>query len=162
MEVGTEGTDPRATGRVVVFSNAVVFQPNAGLFKQIPGTNFVWHQISLTLAAESNYHLVEQRIMDAVNTVYAEYKDAMEAQRRRMEQNLSGMPIRPLDPESRLRLTQNGLEVVIRYPVELSNAAQIDDKMARALLDAIGKEPRLRLVGSGTPNLQPVTDGKAA
>ncbi|MGZ4790092.1 MAG: mechanosensitive ion channel domain-containing protein [Terriglobales bacterium] len=161
MEVGAEGTDARATGRVVVFSNAVVFQPNAGLFKQIPGTNFVWHQISLTLAADSNYHLVEKRIMEAVNSVYAKYKDAMEIQRRRMEQNLTGVSIRPLDPETRLRLTQGGLEVVIRYPVELSNAAQIDDEMARALLDAISKEPRLKLVGTGTPNIQPVTDGTA-
>lgn len=160
MEVGSEGVDARATGRVVVFSNAVVFQPNAGLFKQIPGTNFVWHQISLTLAADSNYHVVEQRMMEAINKVYSEYKDSMEAQRRRMEQNLSGIPVRPLDPESRLRLTQGGLEVVIRYPLDLTNAAQIDDHMARALLDAIAKEPRLRLVGSGTPNIQPVMDAK--
>jgi len=162
MEVETGGTDARATGRVVVFSNAVVFQPNAGLFKQIPGTNFVWHEISLTLAADSNYHIVEQRMMEAVNKVYAEYKDAMEGQRRRMEQSLTGISVHSLDPESRMRLTQSGLQVVIRYPLELSNAAQIDDNMARALLDAISKEPRLRLVGTGTPNIQPVTDGQKA
>jgi small-conductance mechanosensitive channel len=162
MEVSAGGTDARATGRVVVFSNAVVFQPNAGLFKQIPGTNFVWHEISLTLTPDSNYHQVEERMMQAVNSVYQKYKDRMEAQRRNMEQNLSGISVRPLDPESRVRLTQTGLEVVIRYPLDLSNAAQIDDDMARAMLEAIGKEPRLRLVGTGTPNIQPVTDGKAA
>jgi small-conductance mechanosensitive channel len=154
MEVSSNDSDARPTGRVVVFSNSVVFQPNSGLFKQIPGTSFVWHQISLTLAAESNYHLVEKRMMEAVNSVYSKYKDSMEAQRRRMEQNLTGIPVRSLDPESRLRLTQTGLEVVIRYPLELTTAAQIDDEMARSLLDAIGKEPRLKLVGSGTPNIQ--------
>jgi small-conductance mechanosensitive channel len=153
MEVGSSDADARATGRVVVFSNSVVFQPNSGLFKQIPGTSFVWHDISLTLAAHSNYQLVEQRMMEAVNSVYAKYKEKMEGQRRRMEQSLTGINVRSLDPESRLRLTQTGLEVVIRYPVDLANAAQIDDEMARALLDAIGKEPRLRLVGSGTPNI---------
>jgi len=162
MEIGTGGTDARATGRVVVFSNSVVFQANTGLFKQIPGTNFVWHDISLTLAADSNYHLVEKRMLEAVNSVYEKYKDTMESQRRRMEQSLSGISVRPLNPESRLRLTQTGLEAVIRYPVELSNSAQIDDDMARALLDAIAKEPRLRLVGSGTPNIQAVTEGQAA
>ena len=162
MEVGGGGTDARATGRVVVFSNAVVFQPNSGLFKQIPGTNFVWHAITLTLAADSNYHLVEKRLMDAVNSVYAEYKESLEAQRRRMEQNLSGISVRPLEPESRLHLTQAGLEVVIRFPVDLGNPAQIDDDMTRALLDAIAREPRLRLVGTGTPNIQSVSDEKAA
>lgn len=162
MEVNTGVSDARATGRLVVFSNSVVFQPNAGLFKQIPGTNFVWHEITLTLAAESNYHLVEQRLMKAVESVYADYKADMESQRRRMEQSLSTMAARSLDPESRVRLTQTGLEVVIRYPVDLSRAAAVDDRMARALLDAIAQEPRLRLVGTGTPNIQAVPEPTAA
>jgi small-conductance mechanosensitive channel len=162
MEIGTEGSDARATGRVVVFSNAVVFQPNAGLFKQIPGTSFVWHDISLTLAPESDYEEVEKRLMDAITSVYDKFKDSMEGQRRRMEQSLGGLTVRPLHPESRLRLTQTGLEVVIRYPVDLGKAMQIDDEMARALLDAIAKPPRLRLVGSGTPNIQTVVESKPA
>jgi small-conductance mechanosensitive channel len=162
MEVAADTADPRATGRVVVFSNAVVFQPNAGLFKQIPGTSFRWHEISLTVAADSNYHGVEERMMAAVNSVFAKFKESMETQRRRMERELTGISVRSLEPESRVRWTQTGLEVVIRYPVELSNAAKIDDEMARAMLDAIGKEPRLKLVGSGTPNIQAVAEGKPA
>jgi hypothetical protein len=141
-----------------VFSNAVVFQPNAGLFKQIPGTNFVWHEITLTLAPESDYHNVEKRLMVAVESVYNEYKSDMENQRARMAQTLSPLTVRDLQPESRVRLTQSGLEVVIRYPVELNNAASIDDRMARALLDAISKQPRLRMVGTGTPNIQAVAE----
>lgn len=158
MEVLSEGSDARPTGRAVVFSNSVVFQPNAGIFKQIPGTNFVWHEITLTLAAESKYLEVEKRLMDAVQAVYSEYKPEMETQRRRMEQSLKQVSVKELTPDSRVRLTQSGLEVVIRYPVELSNAAVIDDQMARALLEAISKEPRLRLVGTGTPNIQAVAE----
>jgi small-conductance mechanosensitive channel len=158
MEAIPGASDVRPTGRVVVFSNAVVFQPNAGLFKQIPGTNFVWHEITLILAADSNYHHVEEKLMDAVRKVYSQYQAEMEAQRQRMEQSLTGVSIRPLGPESRLRLTQSGLEVMIRYPVVLNNAAAIDDEMTRALLDAISHEPRLRLVGSGTPNIQVITE----
>ncbi len=59
MELATTGTDAQPTGRVVVFSNSVVFQPTAGLYKQIPGTNFVWHQITLILAPEGNYAEIE-------------------------------------------------------------------------------------------------------
>ncbi|PYY03022.1 MAG: hypothetical protein DMG64_09330 [Acidobacteria bacterium] len=67
-------------------------------------------------------------------------------------------------PVSRLRLAQSGLEVVIRYPVELDNAAEIDDRITRELLAALAQEPRLRLVGSGTPNIQvvPITNGATA
>ena len=65
-------------------------------------------------------------------------------------------------PKSHLRLTQTGLEVVVRYPLELERSAEIDDKIIRELLAALEKPPKLRLVGSGTPNIQPVAGGEIA
>ena len=147
MEVTGEGS-PRPTGRVVVFSNSVVFQANAGLFKQIPGTSFVWHEITLTIGPEGHYHEAEQRLLEAVNKVYAEYHEKMEQQRRGMERALNSARISEFNPESRLRLTGAGLEIVIRYPVELSSAAEIDDRITRELIEAIDREPRLHLLGS--------------
>jgi small-conductance mechanosensitive channel len=147
MEV-TGGSSPRPTGRIVVFSNSVVFQAGSGLFKPIPGTSFLWHEMTLTLSADSNYRQVEQRLLEAVNKVYGEYRDRMEMQRHNMERSLRSVPIRSFAPESRLRLTPTGLEVIIRYPVELGNAAEIDDRITRELLEAIGREPKLRLLGA--------------
>src|SRR6185437_15591659 len=71
MEI-TGGPAPLPTGRVVAFSNAVVFQASSGMFKQIPGTNFLWHEITLTLDPKGHYRQVEQRMMEAVNKVFAE------------------------------------------------------------------------------------------
>lgn len=147
MEV-TGGPSPQPTGRVVAFSNSVVFQATAGLFKPIPGTNFLWHEITIMLGPETNYRQVEQRMLDAVNKVYSDYRDRMEIQRRSMERSLRAIPSGALAPESRVRLTATGLEVAIRYPVELGNAAAIDDRVTRELLDAIGREPKLRLLGA--------------
>jgi small-conductance mechanosensitive channel len=146
MEV-TGGAGSRPTGRVVAFSNAVVFQANAGMFKQIPGTNFLWHEVTLALGPESNYREVEQGMMDAVTGVLAEYHDKIEMQRRNMERSLYSLRGSSFDPESRLRMTPSGVELVIRYPVELGNAAEIDDRVTRALIDTIGREPKLKLVG---------------
>src|ERR1051326_1642541 len=53
MEVGGAGSDRHPTGRVVVFTNSVVFQPTASFYKQIPGTSFVWSGVSLILAPDS-------------------------------------------------------------------------------------------------------------
>ncbi len=158
MELGSSGADAQPTGRVVVFSNSVVFQPTGGFFKQIPGTNFVWHEIKLTLAAESDYRAVEQRLMGAVEAVFAEYRENMEHQRQRMERALSSVAVNTLRPQSRLCLTQSGLDVVIRYPLELEKAAEVDDRITREVLDAIERAPKLRLVGTGTPNIQPLKE----
>jgi small-conductance mechanosensitive channel len=158
MELSGSGSDRQPTGRVVVFSNSILFQPTASFFKQIPGTNFVWHEVTLTLAPQTDYHLAEQRMLSAVEKVYAGYRERIEQQHRQMERSLNvAVPVPR--PQSRVRLSQSGLEVVIRYPIELENAAEIDDKITRQLLDALEQRPKLKLVGTGTPNIQPVSDG---
>jgi small-conductance mechanosensitive channel len=152
MEI-TSGPSPLPTGRVVAFSNSVVFQSNSGMFKQIPGTNFLWHEITLTLDSKGNYRQVEQRMMEAVNKVFAEYRDRMEAQRRNVERSLNSS-IAAFSPESRLHLTQTSLEVVIRYPVDLAHAGEIDNRVTRAILEALELDPNLRQQVSGGPTVR--------
>ncbi|MGZ4866053.1 MAG: mechanosensitive ion channel domain-containing protein [Candidatus Angelobacter sp.] len=158
MEI-TGGPAPLPTGRVVAFSNSVVFQANSGMFKQIPGTNFVWHELTLTLDPKSHYRQVEQRMMEAVNKVFAEYRDKMEVQRRNVERSLNST-IAAFSPESRLHLTQTSLEVVIRYPVDLAHAGEIDNRVTREILDALERDPSLRLQVSAGPTIR--TEEQAA
>lgn len=160
MELGGSGNYIQPTGRIVVFSNSIVFQPTASFYKQIPGTNFVWHEVSLTLAPESDIKSAESRLLGAVETVFAEYKDRIEQDHRQMQKSLNIHSATP-KPVSRLRLQEGGLMVVIRYPVVLDKAAEIDDHITRELLRALAQEPRLRLVGSGTPNIQAAANGSS-
>lgn len=164
MELGPGGADAQPTGRVVAFSNSVVFQPAGGVFKQIPGTNYVWHEITLTVASDNSYREVEERLVSAVDTVYSEYRESIDRQRAHLEKTIGVTAASSLGPQSRLRLTKAGLEVVIRYPLELDKAGELDDRITREVLDAIDREPKLRLVGSGTPTIQQAHDlaGKAS
>ena len=157
MEVGNSDTGRQPTGRVVVFSNAIVFQPGASFFKQIPGTSFTWHQVSLTLAPSSDYKLAEKRMLEAVESVYAEYREHIERQHRRMQDSLNVTVDLPA-PRSRLHFGEDGLRIVIRFPVEIERAPQIDDEVTRRILSTIAQTPKLRLVGSGVPNIQPVNE----
>jgi small-conductance mechanosensitive channel len=155
VELDTSGSEARATGRIVVFSNSVVFQPSSNFFKQFPGSNFAWRRISLTLAADVDYALAEQCISTAVAGVYKTYQPELEEQHRILESLLT-IHIASAEPQTRLRLKEAGLEIIILYPVVLSQAVQIDDRMTHALLDTIEGEPRLRLVGGGLANIEPV------
>ncbi len=146
------------SGRVVAFSNSIVFQSTAGLFKQIPGTSFIWHEVTLALSSESDYTQAEERLRTTVEAVFADYREEMEQQNRQMQRTLAAVPMGALKPKSRLRLTQSSLEVVIRYPVNLQHAAEIDDRVTRELLRIAEIDPKLKLAGSGTPNLRLRTD----
>ena len=155
MELDIASGDARPTGRIVTFSNSVVFQPTSNFFKQLPGSNFAWRRITLTLAADVDYGLAQRCISDAVARVYDTYKAELELQHRTLENSLA-VQIGSTEPRTRLRLEEGGLEIVVLYPVILSRATQIDDLMTHALLQTIEAEPRLRLVGGGLTNIQPV------
>ena len=153
MELGGTGTHREPTGRVAVFSNAIVFQPSGNFFKQAPGTSFVWNEVRLTLAPDVDYRLAEKRLLDAVDEVFARYRDRVMRDYRHLERDLNIMLETP-KPQSRLYLSQSGLEVVIRYPAETYTAPQITDEISRRVLDAINREPSLRLAPQGTANIQ--------
>jgi small-conductance mechanosensitive channel len=158
MELDGKPNNLQPTGRIVVFSNSVLFQPNA-FYKQIPGAEYNWHELGLTLSPDSDYHLAETKLMGAVESVYNEYKGRIEQQH---EQARNALHVQLATPQiqGRFRFVDSGLEFVVRYPVEMRRAAEVDDKITRALLDTIEREPHLKLVATSTPKIQPA-DGEA-
>src|SRR6185437_2324092 len=74
------GPDLHSTGRMVVLSNAVLFQPTASLFKQIPGAEYLWHSVTLTIIATADVEKAYSRLQAAANKVYDTYRDAIQRQ----------------------------------------------------------------------------------
>ena len=147
------GPNLESTGRVVVFSNAVIFQPAAALYKQMPGIDYAWRTVTLTLSGESDFKLAEAKLNAAVDSVYQQYRERIERQYRMVEKAIDVNVSAPR-PESRLRFTDSGLQVIIRYPAELKDAAATDDRVMKALYDAIAGEPKLQFAPSGRPTIQ--------
>jgi small-conductance mechanosensitive channel len=162
MELSGAGADAQPTGRIVAFSNSIVFQPTAGLFKQVPGASFMWHEISITLAPDSDYQEVEKRMLAAVDSAFKDYQKDFENLRQQVERNLSSISVGSLAPKVRFKLTQAGLEVVVRFPVEAQKAGDVDDRVTRHLLQAIEQEPKLKVVGADVPTIRLRTDTHAA
>ena len=151
MELGGAGAST-PTGRVVAFSNATVFQPSTGLFKQIPGTHFGWHEITLTLPAEADYATTKDRMIKAVEAGLADYKDEIARQHRAIESEMISAPGDGLRPAVQIRFTSSGLEAVVRFPVDLRHAAEIDERVMRELLS------HLELTHSGSANIRVRTE----
>ncbi len=161
MEIAGTGADRQPTGRVVVFSNSIVFQPGASFYRQIPGTNFLWHQLTLTLAPDADYSAAENRLREAIERVYESYKDKIEQQHRQMEQTLN-VPVAMPRIRTHLAPKDNGLEVSIRYPVDAEHAADIDDQVTGELLAALRRAPEFKLAGTGAPSIQAIDEATKA
>lgn len=153
MELGGFGLALQPTGRIVVFPNAVFFQPSA-LFKQLPGIDYVWRAITLKLSGTtSDYALVEQHLLAAVESIYAEYREIVERQHSMVQSSLNLHTAAPR-PESRVRFIDSGLEITIRYPVEIRRAAEIDDRITREVIQLIEKDPKLVLANGGAIKIE--------
>jgi small-conductance mechanosensitive channel len=153
MELGGP-SDSQPTGRVVAFSNSIVFQPTSGVFKQIPGTSFIWHELKLTLSSETDYSGAKQRLTDAINKALEDYRENMEAQQQNLERNLTSVSAAELRPKVKLHYAASGIEANIRFPVELSKATEMDDHVMKEIMAAMDREPKLKLVSAEMPAMK--------
>ena len=136
MELAGRGSSV-PTGRVAAFPNSVVFQVTTGLFKQIPGVSFAWHDITLALPAEGDYESAKQKLFAAANEVLAEYREEIQRQTRELQRTTLSSAGGDALPTVQLSYSAKGVDAHVRYPVQLAHAAEIDERMSRALLQVI-------------------------
>jgi small-conductance mechanosensitive channel len=152
MELSGTGIDLYPTGRVVVFSNSVMFQA-APFFKQLPGTAYAWHEVAVMLAPGADAARAEQKLLEAVNSVYGEYQHSIDRQHALVERILDTSVAAPA-PKSHLHFIDAGLELSVRFPVEIPHASETDDKVTRRLMQVISSDAELKAAVTGSPTLR--------
>jgi small-conductance mechanosensitive channel len=158
MELAGTGIDLYPTGRVVVFSNSVLFQAGTPLFKQIPGTEYSWHEVAVSLTPGGNYKGAQEKVSKAVDSVYNEYREDLEGQLSGMRRDVE-MQMQAPTPETKLQFVDNGLELVVRYPVDIRKASETDDHVTRALIDLVSQDSELKSAVGGTPKIRAAIKG---
>ncbi|HEX4971388.1 MAG TPA: mechanosensitive ion channel domain-containing protein [Steroidobacteraceae bacterium] len=136
MELSGEG--PMApTGRVVAFANSIIFQSSGGLFKQIPGVNFAWHEVTFILPSGADYGALKDEMVQAVTRVIADYREDIVRQTREIQKAASSHESGDPQPSVQLRFSAASVDAIVRYPVQLSHAAEIDEQVSRELLNVL-------------------------
>jgi small-conductance mechanosensitive channel len=125
------------TGRVVALANSVVFQALGGIFKQIPGVSLVWRELSLTIPADADYTAIKERLLAAAHQVLQNYRDDLDRQTRELQKTSVWSAAEKVEAQVQLRFSADSIDAIVRYPVPLQRAAEVEERMSRALLDAI-------------------------
>ncbi len=156
-ELAGAGTDLQPTGRVVVISNSVLFQ-GIPLLKQIPGTAYAWHEVVVKLERGSDYTQAESKLLEAVNSVYSQYRESIEEQHQAGKGLMTTItPVVPT-PQARVQLSDEGLDLIVRYPVVLRRETEIDNEMAKKVVEVIHSDPELK-AAVGSPTIRPAMQG---
>src|SRR5215469_9486206 len=107
MEMAGTGLDFYPTGRIVVFSNAVLFQTGTPLFKQIPGTEYAWHEVAVMVAPQGDHKSAQAKLVGVVDAVYSQYRQEIERQHATIERRVD-IQIETPRPEARLQFADAG------------------------------------------------------
>lgn len=65
-----------------------LFQTGTPLFKQIPGTEYAWHEVVVMIAPDGNHKAAQEKLVAAVNAVYAPYREEIERQHADIERRV--------------------------------------------------------------------------
>jgi len=153
LEMSGDGFQSGPTGRLVTIPNSSVFRDK---FLNHPGHSLIiWRELRFTLSPECDFRVVEKQLLEVVEAVFARYRDTARSQLQEIERNLNTR-IDSGRPQSRVRLAAEGLQITLRFPVDVRSEAQVVDEISRRLLDYIERDPRLRFVPTGTPNIQQI------
>lgn len=153
MELVGSGTELHSTGRVAVFANSVLFQTGTPLYKQLPGTEYAWHELTAKLKPEADTEAVSKELCGIIEGVYQTYKPAIEAQQRQIE-SWMGAPVDRPRVDSHLRMADEGLQLAILFPVQIAHAAQADAQIASQILKAMQTEEQLKQGLAAVPTIK--------
>jgi len=136
MELHTNGP-LGPTGRVVAFANLIVFQASGGLFKQIPGVNIAWHEITVSLPRVADYAALKQQLLTAIGNVVNEYRDEIVRQTKEIERSTATAPADDAAAQVQMHLEDGRMVALIRYPVHLQHAAEMDERVSSEILKLV-------------------------
>jgi small-conductance mechanosensitive channel len=134
MELSPQG---RPTGRIVAFANSVVFQASGGIFKEIPGVSLAWREFKLAVPGDGDFGVIKQQLLDAAHGVLEDYREEFDRQMRALQRASSLRAAEHPQADVQLRFSSGSIEAIVRYPVPLQRAAELEERMSRTLLDTV-------------------------
>ena len=97
--------------------------------------------------AGADFSALKERLLQATVEVLEDYSEDIERQSKQIEKTTSTASGGDMQPQVQLHFSAASVEAIVRYPVQLQRAAEIDERVSRALMNVIsgagGETPRL-------------------
>ncbi len=116
MEVGNWISGDQATGRIVQFSNSRMFGDTA-VYNYTRNFNFIWDEIKIPVTYASNLQVMRTILLEAGGDYSKEYLEGAQSEFNKMK-DFFVVPAMELKPQSFMKVTDNWIELTLRYIVE--------------------------------------------
>jgi small-conductance mechanosensitive channel len=124
-------TSRQYTGRVVTFTNSEVFE--SATFNYSRMFDFLWEEMRIPLHFEEDLERAEAIALEAARAATAGVIEEAQAQLERLRQQFP-LQAADLEPQTFLRLTDNWVELSIRFLVRAWGIRSVKDGVTRVVL----------------------------
>ena len=124
------------TGRIVTVTNDKVFdEPIYNYSHDFP---YIWDEINLPIRYQDDRAKVEEILLDAARRHAVTREKVGDEEVERLEKNF-GINVGDVEPQSYWRITDNWLEITVRFLAPDHGIRKIKDQMSRDILAALDK-----------------------
>jgi len=136
MEVGEWVNGDQATGRLSIIPNSNVLTNNVNNFTK--DHNFIWDEISLPITYDSNWKKASEKILEIVNNETKNIAIHADKEITKLGEKYY-LPKKPVEPVVFLTLTDNWINLNIRYVTETKERRIIKNNLSKLILKEIEK-----------------------
>jgi hypothetical protein len=101
--------------------------------------NLSWHETTLTLPTVKDYAALKDKLLAAISAVSSNYTEEIVRQTKEIERTTSSSSVSDAAPQVQMHLADGKMQALIRYPVHLQHAAEIDERVAQVVLKVIAE-----------------------
>ena len=145
MEIGDWVRADQYTGRIVSIANRVVFSDP--LYNYTKDWEYLWDEITIPITYDSEWKYAGDLMIEHASQYVAGFvQDAHEGLDRLLEQ----YPLQPLSvaPSTYVVMTDNWVELTLRYIVQARKRREIKDQLHRELLMHFQAEDRIKVASA--------------
>lgn len=135
----------QATGRLSIIPNGAVLSDT--IFNYTKDHGFMWDEITIPVTYESDWKTAKQTILDLVAKETREATETAEKDIERIGEKYY-LSKRNIEPAVYLSLTDNWIELSIRYVVEIRDRRLVNDLLMQKILEAVQSSPNVDIASS--------------
>jgi small-conductance mechanosensitive channel len=138
MEIGEWIQAEQHTGRIVTIANRAVFSDP--VFNYTQHWSYLWDEITIPVTYDSDWHRAQKIMLDRAEEYTAHLQEQAQTELRELTRRY---PIyeETVAPQLYLTMTDNWIEITLRYVVDARERRQVTGELHRELLQHFQEEP---------------------
>jgi small-conductance mechanosensitive channel len=146
MEIGEWVKADQYTGRVVSLANRVVFSDP--VFNYTQHSRYLWDEIMIPVTYDSDWRRAVEIILAKGQELTASFHAGARAEFEEMAKKYPSLHEVPVEPSVYIAMTDNWIELTLRYIVEVRNRRVVKGQIHGGLLKCLDVEPRVRIAST--------------